>query len=124
MFHVLDKTACRLTGATARAAIAAAAMALMASLVPSPASAQNLVLKDTFGAANKLEDRSGWTTYNGNAVAFSVRWASGSTVRYLAWCDSPGVNAEVYPNGNRGEYFRSQPTSIIWAFSERACGQS
>ncbi|MEY4910172.1 MAG: hypothetical protein RL260_3890 [Pseudomonadota bacterium] len=123
MFN-LDKTAAHLTGRTARVALAAAGMALMASLMPSPASAQNLVLKDTFGGANKLEDRSGWTTYNANVVAFSVRWADGSTVRYMALCDRPGVNAEVYPNGHRGEYFRSQSTSIIWAFSERACGQS
>jgi hypothetical protein len=78
MSHVLDKTACRLTGTTARAAIAAAAMALMASLVPSPASAARTTCE--------VESRLGRTT------TYQCRDDRGN--RYRMECE-PGFGGEV-----------------------------
>jgi hypothetical protein len=78
MFN-LDKTAARLTGRTARVAIAAAGMALIASLMPSPAHAAR---------GTRCEVDSQWgsvTTYrctdeNGNRYRMECDTSWGETV--------------------------------------------
>ena len=110
------------------AGLAAALVGAVICAVSPQASAQSagkpLTIHDTFGARHTLEAPEGWIGYTG-AVSFRVRSPDGAVLAWVALCESPGVVASHdRASGLRGEWFRIVPTTVLWRFAERACGQS